>query len=91
MGEPVRGQMILFKATPRLLTRIVLSNRRYLIPRRDGRILVGSTVEHVGFDKSTSREAHDTLRAVAVQLVPALAGAEVEHHWAGLRPGYPPH
>lgn len=86
---PVRGQMILFKATPGLLTRIVLSHRRYLIPRRDGRILVGSTVEHVGFDRSTSREARDALRAVAVQLVPALEGAEVEHHWAGLRPASP--
>jgi len=86
---PVRGQMILFKATPGLLTRIVLSNRRYLIPRRDGRILVGSTLEHVGFDKSTSQEARDALRAVAAQLVPALAGMEVEHHWAGLRPSSP--
>lgn len=86
---PVRGQIILFRAGPGLMRRIVLSGGRYLIPRRDGRILAGSTLEYVGFNKQTTGDARDTLRAAAVSLVPALAGAPVEHHWSGLRPGSP--
>ncbi len=87
--EPVRGQMVLFKAEPGVLQRIVLSGERYLIPRRDGRILIGSTLEHVGFQKETTDEARAGLEAVARNLVPALANYPVEHHWAGLRPGSP--
>ena len=87
--EPVRGQMILLRGHPGLLQRIVLAAGRYLIPRRDGRILAGSTLEYVGFDKSTTSQACDDLREAAVALVPALARLEVEHHWAGLRPGSP--
>ena len=86
---PVRGQMILFRGPPGLVRRIVLHRERYLIPRRDGRVLAGSTLEHVGFDKSTTDQALAELRAVAVELVPALADCEVEAHWAGLRPGSP--
>jgi glycine oxidase len=85
--EPVRGQMILFAARPGLVRRIVLDGGRYLIPRRDGRVLAGSTLEYVGFDKGTTKAALDELRAVAVALVPALADYPVEHQWAGLRPG----
>ncbi|MFN2308484.1 MAG: glycine oxidase ThiO [Gammaproteobacteria bacterium] len=86
---PVRGQMILFRARPGQVRRIVLDAGRYVIPRRDGRILVGSTLEHVGFDKTTTETARDDLRAEAVRLIPALADCELEHHWAGLRPGSP--
>ena len=87
--EPVRGQMIVFKAEPGLLSRIVLHRDRYVIPRRDGRILAGSTLERVGFDKHTTEGARRELQAAARALVPALAGYPVEHHWAGLRPGTP--
>jgi glycine oxidase len=87
--EPVRGQMILFRGAPGQVRRIVLDQGRYVIPRRDGRILVGSTLEHVGFDKSTTETALAELRAAALRLVPALADCELEHHWAGLRPGSP--
>jgi len=86
---PVRGQMILFRARPGQLTRIVLTKERYLIPRRDGRILMGSTLEYVGFEKQTTESARQVLHQAAVELVPALAEAPVEHHWAGLRPGSP--
>jgi glycine oxidase len=86
---PVRGQMILFQARPGLMRRIVLSGGRYLIPRRDGRILVGSTLEYTGFDKATTDSAREQLYHAAMALVPALAEAPVEHHWAGLRPGSP--
>jgi glycine oxidase len=86
---PVRGQMILFRARPGQVGRIVLDAGRYVIPRRDGRVLVGSTLEHVGFDKSTTDAALAELRAEALRLIPALGGCELEHHWAGLRPGSP--
>ncbi len=85
--EPVRGQMLLYKGAPGLLKAIVMSGGHYAIPRRDGHILVGSTLEYVGFDKSTTQAAADALRQVAEQLVPALADVEVVRHWAGLRPG----
>lgn len=85
--EPVKGQMIIFKASPGLLKPIVLSAGRYLIPRRDGRILAGSTLEYVGFNKDISDAAREDLQAAAIRLVPGLAQLPVEHHWAGLRPG----
>ncbi len=87
--EPVRGQMLLFRARPGLLKHILLYEGRYAIPRRDGRILMGSTMERVGFDKSTTRQALDELRKAAYSLLPALRESELERHWAGLRPGSP--
>lgn len=84
---PVRGQMIVFRAAPSLVSCIVVDKDRYVIPRRDGRILAGSTVEYAGFDKSITSHALIELRQAAVALVPALADCEIEHHWAGLRPG----
>lgn len=87
--RPVRGQMIVFRAEPGLLRRIVLRGDRYLIPRRDGRIVVGSTLEEVGFDKGTTDAALASLRDAARGLVPALADVPVEHQWSGLRPGSP--
>jgi glycine oxidase len=86
---PVRGQMVLFKTEPGLISRIVLRGNRYLIPRRDGRVLVGSTLESVGFDKSVSDQARQELVAVAKELAPVLGRYPVEHHWAGLRPSSP--
>jgi len=85
--EPVKGQMILFKARPGLLKTMILSNGRYLIPRRDGRILAGSTLEYTGFSKKITDEAQLDLYHAAIEIVPQLANAEIEHHWAGLRPG----
>jgi len=85
--EPVRGQMLLYKGEPGLLKTIVMADGHYVIPRRDGHVLVGSTVEYVGFDKSTTASAADTLRQIAEQLVPALAEVDIVRHWAGLRPG----
>jgi len=85
--EPVRGQMIMFKARPGLLNSMLMRHAQYLIPRRDGRIIMGSTVEYTGFDKSTTQDAFAQLQHNALQLVPALADFEIEQHWAGLRPG----
>ncbi|WP_069385156.1 glycine oxidase ThiO [Halomonas caseinilytica] len=87
--RPVKGQMILFKAPPGLVRRVVLMDGRYVIPRADGRVLAGSTLEETGFDKSLCASAKDSLWTSATRIVPALADCEVEHHWAGLRPGSP--
>jgi glycine oxidase len=87
--EPVLGQMILFKGEPGLVRHIVLHQGRYVIPRRDGRVLVGSTLEHTGFIKRTTQEALADLQEAAWRLIPGLRQLPVEHHWAGLRPGTP--
>lgn len=87
--SPVKGQMILFKGEPGLLQHILLAENRYLIPRRDGRIVCGSTLEHSGFDKHISDEVKAELLASAKEIFPALRELPVEHHWAGLRPGSP--
>ncbi|MGE6792630.1 glycine oxidase ThiO [Pseudomonas guineae] len=86
---PVKGQMILYKCAEDFLPAMVLAKGRYAIPRRDGHILIGSTLEHAAFDKTTTEEALLSLKASAVELLPALADAEVVGHWAGLRPGSP--
>jgi glycine oxidase len=87
--RPVRGQMILYRTRPGLVARILLSQGRYVIPRRDGRVLVGSTMEEVGFNKTTTTAALEELQHEAHRLIPTLAEYPVEHHWAGLRPGSP--
>ncbi len=87
--EPVKGQMILYKCASDFLSSMVLAKGRYAIPRRDGHILIGSTLEHEGFDKTPTDIALESLKASAVELIPALADAEVVGHWAGLRPGSP--
>lgn len=86
---PMRGQMIAFLAQPGLISRMILANDHYMIPRRDGHILVGSTVENVGFNKKTTSTALQDLKYAAINLVPRLADAMVEKHWAGLRPAAP--
>lgn len=87
--EPVKGQMILYKCAEDFLPSMVLAKGRYAIPRRDGHILVGSTLEYAGFDKTPTDNALESLKASAEELLPALKDAEVVGHWAGLRPGSP--
>jgi len=87
--RPVRGQIAMLASHPPVLHRILLAGDHYLVPRPDGRVLVGSTEEDVGFDKRTTAEAIAGLLGIALRLVPALAGAPVERCWAGLRPGSP--
>ena len=84
---PVKGQMIMYKGEPDLVKRIILSEGHYVIPRKDGRILAGSTLEKIGFDKTISSSALDELHRAAVELIPLLSDLEVERQWAGLRPG----
>lgn len=85
--RPVKGQMLLFRATPELLKQVVLWDGYYLIPRRDGRILCGSTLEETGFEKQTTEEARRHLIEQAHRILPELKNYQIEHHWAGLRPG----
>ena len=87
--QPVLGQMILFRGPRHLLKRIVLHEGRYLIPRADGRILCGSTVEMCGFDKHTTEEVKETLRQAAFEIMPELCNLPLLNHWCGLRPGSP--
>ncbi len=87
--NPVRGQMLLFKTPPKFISRIVMHQGHYVIPRRDGHTLVGSTVEHVGFEKETTQQARDELHKAALNIIPALSNYAIKMHWAGLRPGSP--
>lgn len=87
--EPVKGQMILYKCAEDFLPSMVLAKGRYAIPRRDGHILIGSTLEYAGYDKTPTEQALESLKASAVELLPGLADATPVAHWAGLRPGSP--
>lgn len=87
--KPIRGQMLLFKFATPPLPHIVLQHDLYLIPRRDGHLLVGSTREDAGFDKSTTDAARTMLLQRASALLPVLRDMPVVKHWAGLRPASP--
>lgn len=87
--KPMRGQIVLLKGLAGRLPHIVYREGLYVIPRADGHILIGSTLEDVGFDKSVTESAHTGLLAGASALLPWLAGLPVVAHWAGLRPGSP--
>ncbi|MBI0407846.1 MAG: glycine oxidase ThiO [Nitrosospira sp.] len=84
---PVRGQMLLFRAPLGLLKTIVFHNGFYLIPRQDGHILAGSTMENVGFNKNITNDAREELLAKTRTLLPMLTEEMLVGHWAGLRPG----
>jgi len=86
---PVKGQMVCFPPTNISNLCMVMDGNRYIIPRKDGRIVVGSTRENTAFDASTTQVAFDDLKDFAQQLYPALANIEPDAHWAGLRPASP--
>jgi glycine oxidase len=88
--RPVKGQMLsLATPTRALLSNVVRAPEVYLIPRSDGRIVVGTTVEQVGFDKRTDVPTIQRLYRAAVKMIPALRDAKILRDWAGLRPGTP--
>lgn len=84
---PVKGQMLVFEPAPDLIKSIILHKGKYLIPRLDGRIVVGSTLEFEDFNKQTSEEAKQLLLSHAYEMAPELKNYKIEAHWAGLRPG----
>jgi glycine oxidase len=89
--QPAKGQMVSVRCEAAKIERVLWTEKIYVVPRNDGRILCGATVEHVGFDKTvTAGGMHANLDA-AIALVPVLATAQVEESWAGLRPDTPDH
>lgn len=84
--KPVRGQMVSFGPADRLFKRVIYSPRGYLVPRADGRILAGATVEDVGFENRITDEAAEQLKSMAVEIAPCLNNIGIAEHWAGLRP-----
>jgi glycine oxidase len=88
--RPVKGQMLcLAQPSRNLLRHVVRSPRVYLIPRSDGRLLVGATVEEAGFDKRTIPSTIQRQHQAALELMPQLRDAKILEDWAGLRPGTP--
>lgn len=87
--EPVKGQMVAFAASPGLVNRVVLSDGQYVIPRRDGLVVAGSTLEYCGYDRQTTAQAKEALTDMAIDLFPELAACQIVEHWSGFRPGTP--
>jgi glycine oxidase len=85
--RPIRGQIALLATTTPSVRHIVNEGPRYLVPRPDGRVLVGSTEEDVGFEKRNTSEGVEGLLRFARSLAPVLADATLERCWSGLRPG----
>lgn len=84
--HPVRGQIICFEVAPGTIGPALFSLRGYLVPRRDGRLLAGSTMEEAGYNKSVTLAGLDKIARGAAAIVPALGAAAFREAWAGLRP-----
>lgn len=84
---PVKGQMIAIKAKLGVLRTVILDQNRYLIPRHDGIVVVGSTIEKTNFEKDVTKAAFQELREFAYKMLPALKHYPIISQWAGLRPG----
>jgi glycine oxidase len=84
--KPAKGQMIALRADALQIERVLWSEKVYLVPRNDGRILAGATVEYVGFDKRVTAGGIAKILAAAIELAPGLKDARIEETWAGLRP-----
>jgi glycine oxidase len=89
--RPAKGQMIALRAPGLKIERVLWSEKIYLVPRNDGRILAGATVEYVGFDKHVTAGGIEKILSAAIELAPELANARIEETWAGLRPDSPDH
>ena len=86
--KPVKGQMLAVVEAPRL-QHVIRSEKAYLVPRSDGRLLIGSTLEDVGYNKQTDVSTLQRLFDGATELVPGIASSRRHEAWAGLRPGTP--
>jgi len=89
--RPAKGQMIALRADDLRIERVLWSENIYLVPRNDGRILAGATVEYTGFEKGLTAGGLQKIFSGAIELSPGLAAARVEETWAGLRPDSPDH
>jgi glycine oxidase len=88
---PAKGQMMALRCGAVKLRKDLWSGHMYLVPRHDGRIIAGSTVEYEGFDRSVTVAGMKKILGGAISLVPALESAHIEETWAGLRPDTPDH
>jgi glycine oxidase len=84
--HPVRGQMVCFEVAPGTMGPALFSLRGYVVPRRDGRLLAGSTMEEAGYNKAVTLAGLDKIARGAAAIVPALGAAAFREAWAGLRP-----
>jgi glycine oxidase len=89
--RPAKGQMISLRSEEVKIERVLWGEKVYIVPRNDGRILAGATVEYVGFDKHVTAGGVEKILAAAIEVVPGLASARIEETWAGLRPDSPDH
>jgi len=87
--KPMRGQILLYQLPHRELTHMVYREGFYLVPRKDGMLLAGSTLEDVGFDTATTESVKQELQRKAEAILPVLKDLPVLKHWSGLRPGTP--
>lgn len=89
--QPARGQMIAVRSPRLKIERVLWSERVYIVPRDDGRLLAGSTTEYVGFKKELTAGGFDGILSAALEMVPALQDAVIDETWCGLRPDSPDH
>src|SRR3981189_1155983 len=89
--RPAKGQMAARRADDLKMERVLWYEKIYLVPRNDGRILAGATIEYAGFDKRTTAGGIEKILSAAIDLAPDLANARIEETWAGLRPDSPDH
>src|SRR5512140_363033 len=87
--RPVRGQVVILDTRPPLLSRVIFSGHGYVVPRADGRVLVGSTMEEVGFEKAVTAGGLRHVLDVALGIAPALERAPVVETWSNFRPASP--
>ena len=87
--EPVKGQIVLLKDKPGRVKSIIKHDDVYLVPRVDGHILVGASMERVGFQPGTTESAVNNLLEATYRITPGLKGAEIIEQWMGFRPGSP--
>jgi glycine oxidase len=87
--KPMRGQMLLYQVPINSLSTIVYQDGFYLVPRSDGYLLAGSTLEDVGFDTGVTEAIKQEMQTKAEAIMPSLKQAHIVKHWSGLRPGTP--
>lgn len=87
--HPVRGQMIALRPRDAKVRRVLRSRRGYLVPRSDGRIVAGSTLENAGFEKHVTPAGLRKILDAAEEMLPTLKDAEIVETWSGLRPATP--
>ena len=89
--RPVRGQMLALRSETVKLKKVLRSQQGYLVPRRDGRLIAGSTLEDAGFEKHVTPQGVRQILDAVLELAPALAEAKIVEEWSGLRPDTPDH